>query len=133
MPSKYFNPSAVQGLNRIGDQLIPNNGEFPAFSESGAAQHVDDLLSYAPQEDVSLLNMVLGVVRLLPTSTLSWLMRRMESSQQDESSLGGLFRQLNMGLRGIIFSLYYGGKAEAGESGKTPLEVIGYDLKRVED
>ena len=133
MMSKYFNNSALQGLNRIGDLLIPPNADLPAFSESGAAQHVDDLLAYAPREDVSLLNTVLGVVKVLPLSSLSWLVRRMETSNQDEGALGSLFRQLNFGLRGIIFSLYYGGKAGAGAAGKTPLEVLGYDLRRVED
>ena len=132
MDSKFFNSSALQGLNRIGDLLIPQNADFPAFSESGAAQNVDDLLEYALAEDVSLLNTVLGVMHLLPESTLNWLVRRMETSNRDQGALSSLLRQLNFGLRGIIFSLYYGGKAGFGESGKTPLEVIGYDLKRVD-
>ncbi len=133
MQSKYFNSSALQGLKRIGDLFIPGDAELPSFSASSSADHVDDLLAYAPPEDVSLLNTVLGVVRLLPNSTLNWLMRRMETSNRDEGALGGLLRQLNFGLRGIIFSLYYGGKAGVGKSGKTPLEVIGYDLNRVEE
>jgi len=133
MISKYFNHSALQGLNRIGDLFIPGDAELPSFSASSSVDHVDDLLAYAPPDDVSLLNTVLGVVRLLPASTLGWLMRRMETSNVDEGALGGLLRQLNFGLRGIIFSLYYGGKAGAGNAGKTPLDVIGYDLRRVEE
>lgn len=132
MSSKYFNPSALQGLDRIGDLFLPQNGEFPSFSQSRAAEHVDDLLAYAPPSDVGLLNLVLVAVRYLPAPLLNWLLRRLENAHQDHGPLGSLLRQLNFGLRGLLFTLYYGGKASAGPAGKTPLEVIGYELNRVE-
>ena len=131
--SKYFSRRALKGLNRIGDILIPRNGDLPSFSEYGGAARVDDILAYAPAADVSTLNTVLGVFSVLPGGMLKWLAGLMESSPHNEGSLGSLLRQLNLGLRGLLFSIYYAGKAGPGYHGKHPMEIIGYVVNRVED
>jgi hypothetical protein len=63
---------------------------------------------------------------------LRWVAEHMAVSHQDAGALGALFRQLNLGLRGIIFSLYYGGPVGFGYQGKAPLDVIGYHINRVD-
>jgi hypothetical protein len=42
-----------------------------------------------------------------------------------------VLRQLNLGLRGIIFSCYYSGNGGASFKGSNPLDVLGYQLNRV--
>ncbi|MCA9875730.1 MAG: hypothetical protein H6659_19535 [Ardenticatenaceae bacterium] len=133
MTSEYFSPRALRGLNRIGDMLIPGDAGLPSFSEYGCSEKVDDLVAYAPAEDIATLNTVLAVMAVAPTAVLRWLIERMTAVTPDQSgTIASLMRQLNFGLRGILFSLYYGEKAGSQYTGPDPLEVIGYQVRRVE-
>ncbi len=132
MKSKYFNARALAGLNRIGDVLLPNSDGLPSFSEYGAIEHVDDLVAYAPADDIATLGTVLAVLSWLPEGMLHWLAGKMSTATPSSTGMmASLYRQLNMGLRGILFSLYYSGRPGAAFSGKDPLEVIGYEPNRV--
>ena len=132
MASKYLSQRALVGLSRIGDTLIPGVSEFPSFSEYGGAEHIDDMLAYVPEGDLVLLSMALSVLSLLPDTVLRWLTRMMSTTTAESTGLlAPLYRQLNLGLRGILFSLYYGGEAGAGFAGRDPRECIGYSIERV--
>jgi hypothetical protein len=133
MASSYFSSHALRGLDRIGDILIPRNGDFPSFSEYGAAAHVDDILAYAPPSDVSTLNTVQGLMARMPVSFLKRLAGWMETAYLNEGPAGDILRLLNLGLRGLIFSLYYGDKAGPDYRGPHPSELTGYVINRVED
>ena len=125
-------PSAKKALTRIGDILLPKNGEFPSFSETGSIAHIDELTAYAPEGDIGDLNMVLSILSFMPDFVLNWFVSKMESAQQSEGMLSPVFRQLSIGLRGLIFSCYYSEKMGAAYKGKKPLDVIEFALKRVE-
>ena len=81
MTSSYFSKSALKALNRFGDIIVPHNGEFPSFSEYGGLEHIYKMVSYAPIEDISDLNTVLGIFNLLPTFILRFLVRFMTKAQ----------------------------------------------------
>lgn len=133
MNSRYFNRSAVKGLNKIGDILIPGNETYPSFSSYKCIDHIDDLMAYAPADDVGDLKMVLGIFSILPKGILTWIVKKMSSSAKSDGPLGGLFRQLNMGIRGVVFSLYYSEKPGHKYSDKNPTEMIGFTLNKVND
>ncbi len=133
MKSEYFNQAALKGLNRIGDILIPGGGDFPSFSEFNCIEHVDDLLAYAPPEDVKDLGMVLMLLSYLPKSLLLRLVKSLAKAPDKKGGLGILFRQLNLGIRGIVFSLYYSEKPGQGYTGTDPEKLIGFTLNRVRD
>lgn len=50
--STILNNRAIRAMERIGDIMIPKNGDFPSFSETGSIEHIDDLVAYAPEEDI---------------------------------------------------------------------------------
>ena len=133
MKSNYFKPSALKGLNRIGDVFIPKSDDLPSFSEFGGIEHIDDVIAYAPAEDIASLNMVLGIFSFLPEGLLRWAADQMVASSYKDGGLAALLRQLNIGLKGILFSCYYSGKGGSNYNGKNPLDVIGYRVNRVED
>lgn len=133
MNSRYFNQTALKGLNRIGNILITGTGDFPSFSEYNCIEHVDDLLAYAPADDVKDLGMVLTLLNFLPEFLLVKLIKVLAASPQNHGPLGTVLRQLNMGIRGIVFSLYYSEKAGTGYSGTDPEKMIGFTLNRVRD
>lgn len=131
--SKILSKSAVKGLVRIGDILCPKNGDFPAYSETGCVEHVDDVIGYAPANDISDLGMVLSILSYMPTGVLKWLVKNLNSSQEKEGSIASLMRMLDFGLKGIICGTYYSGKVGANYKGKSPQEVIDFSLVRMEN
>ena len=133
MASTYLSNSAIKGLTRIGDILIPGNDEFPSFSQFMCMDHIDGLVSYAPPDDINDLGMVLGILSVMPQSVLNWLVKKMATSHKNQGPLGTLLRQLNMGIRGIIFSLYYSEKPGINYTAKNPTEMIGFTLNKVEE
>lgn len=133
MTSKYFNSRAIRGLNRIGDIYLPHNAEFPSFSELGASDCVDDMLDYTPADEVNMLGMVLVVFSYMPVNWLRKLVDKLQDSPSDEGPLGSLFRQLNMGLRGLLFTLYYSDKTRPDYTGPRPLSLLGISLTCIED
>lgn len=131
--SNYFSANAVKCLIRFGDLIIPSNEPFPSFSEYGGVEYLDDMLEYAGDDDVTTLNILLGILSFMPDSVLRWVIRKTEESPSNESMMGGLFRELHVGLRGILFSCYYAGKPGKNYTGTDPLDLVGYDVKRVVD
>ena len=133
MQSNYFSPAALKGLNRIGDIFIPGGDDLPSFSEFGGIEHVDDIVSYTPKEDVASLNMVFLIFSVLPKRILCLVANQMVAASYRDGFLDSLLRQLNIGLKGILFSCYYSGKGGSSYAGKNPLEVIRYSVNRVLD
>lgn len=133
MESKYLSKSAIKGLTRIGDILIPGNDEFPSFSAFMCMDHIDGLVAYAPADDIQDLGMVLGILAVMPKGVLVWLVKTMSNAHKNNGPLGTLFRQLNMGIRGIVFSLYYSEKPGINYKATNPTELIGFTLNKVEN
>jgi len=131
MNSAYLWNSALRGLNCIGDVFLPENEEFPSFSQLGCIEMVDDMIAYLPDEDVKLLNIVLTLFSVAPISVLQGLVHTMEASLDKTGMIPSLMRQLNMGLRGILFGCYYSGRKGSGYNGPTTLNIIGYQTNRV--
>ncbi|MEI7847589.1 MAG: hypothetical protein WCK35_17435 [Chloroflexota bacterium] len=133
MTSKYFWTSTIKGLNRIGDVFIPQDSNLPSFSQFNGVEHVDDMIAFLPVDDLQLLNIALTVLSVMPDGFLKWLVSTMEEALDKTGSIPSILRQLNLGLRGIIFSCYYSGKAGSDFRGENPLDVLGYHLNRVEE
>lgn len=129
-----FYTRAIKGITKVGDIYCPKNGEFPAFSEAAGTQYLNDLVANVPEDDFSSLNLVLAIFSFLPVSVLKWLIGIFERSMNNpsDSILPSLLRQLNTGLRGLCYSVYYSEFSNPSYQGKTPLQIIGYQLNRVE-
>ena len=102
--SAYFSPRALKALNRLGDILIPANGDFPSFSEYGGLEHIDRMVSYAPVDDIGDLNMALGYLQFMPTFALRQLVKRMTNAADNDGLLGMPLRLLNLAIRGLVFA-----------------------------
>ena len=131
MKSHYFGNRAIKGLKRIGNILIPGNDEFPSFSDYQCMDHIDDLAAYAPKDDIKDLGMVLSILSFLPESALIFLVKKMATAHRNNGPLGTLLRQLNLGIRGIVFSLYYSEKPGHNFKAINPTERIGFTLNKV--
>jgi hypothetical protein len=131
--SNYLSPSALKGLNRIGDILCPGDGEFPSYSTVGCIEHVDIALEYAPAADIKDLGLLLSILSFMPTFVLRWLVNQMADSHDSDGPLSPTFRQLDFGLRGIIFGTYYSGRSGSNYKGPNTHELVGFSINRIED
>lgn len=129
--SKFFSNSSINAIKRMGDIIIPRSAEFPSFSDTGCIEHIDDFLKYSPVADLQDLNLILKLISLMPDSMLRWLIKKMRVSHKSTGNISSLFRQLDFGMRGIIFSCYYSNKTGKQYAGKKPFEIIDYHINRI--
>lgn len=131
--SQYLSPAAVRGMTRIGDILCPGDEYFPSFSATGCIEHVDIPLEYAPAADIGDLSLLISILSYMPQPVLEWVVKQMAESHDSSGPLSSTFRQLDFGLRGIIFGLYYSGRTGVGYTGSDTHTLTGYTVNRVED
>jgi hypothetical protein len=130
-----FSKRAVVGLSKIGDIYLPQNGEFPKYSDVADTSKLDMLIENAPKEDIEALNMVLVIFSFLPSFIIKFLVHQFTNAMSSKSDgvVASNLRQLNMGLRGLCYSTYYSEFNNENYKGKTPLQILDYSLNRVED
>lgn len=130
-----FSNQAIKGMKKIGDFFLPGNDEFPSYSEAGGTYKLNDMVQYAPEDDIKALNLVLIIFSFLPKFMLKWIVDQM--SKYTENKKDGLipttFRQLDFGVRGLLYATYYDEFTNPDYKGKTPKELIDYFPNRVEN
>ena len=133
--ANFFSTRATKGLLKVGDIYCPKNGEFPAFSEAAGTAHLNSLIKNIPSDDFSSLSMVLAIFSFFPQFVLRWITGICTNAQNNPSDgiLPSLLRQLNIGLRGLCYSIYYSELTNPNFKGQTPLQVMGYQLNRITD
>ncbi|WP_299011345.1 hypothetical protein [uncultured Shewanella sp.] len=121
--SKYLTPRAYQGLLRLGDVLLPGTAHMPRFSSTHSSEHVDEVLRATADKDREDLVLVLSLFSVLPIGLVGFLLRyasKVSSAPIVPTPLvSGLhsmrtwwktqWRLLDLGLRGVVFSVYYSG------------------------
>lgn len=130
-----FSNRAVIGLIKMGNIYCPHTAEFPGYSEVVNRKQLNGLIENVPPDDFSALNLVLAIFSILPGFILRWLAGVMERSMDNSSDgiIPSTLRQLNLGLRGLVFSTYYTELTNPEFNGKTPLNILEFEIKRVVD
>lgn len=133
--ANLFSTRATKGLLKVGEFYCPKNGEFPSFKEVAGTTYLNNLVVNVPEDDFSSLTMVLAIFSFLPNGILKWIIDACSNAQNNPSDgmLPSLLRQLNLGLRGLCYSIYYSEFTNPNYTGKKPLDVIDYHLNRVVD
>ena len=133
MANGPLSPAALKGVERLGNVIIPGDGDFPSYSESGCIECVNEIAALAPEDDIQALGMLLGILSIMPTFVLRWLCGMMMKANAYPEFMAVPLRQLNIGLRGIIVSPYFGNYVSESFSGKTPHEAMDFELTRLKD
>jgi len=129
--SEFMGHKELIVFNRIGDLMIPAYEEFPTFSAIGCIAHIDGVVRHAPAEDIAQLRGLLKLLYFMPTFVLRFIIWLTKSADKWPEPIGTNLRLLDMGLRSIVVTLYYSGKVGEDYSGKSPLELMGYELNTV--
>ena len=107
-PNKYsLNTQQRLGLNRLGDVMIPGGDGFPSFSESNAAEGADRMLPYMYSADRDPFKMLMTACAYLPKPAIAGLVALVSAHRKAPEPLAGIFRLANLGIKGVVHSLYY--------------------------
>jgi hypothetical protein len=127
MASKYFTPAQLRVISRIGDVLAPGDGVLPRFSETGFVEHIDRMVAYFPPRDIAGLQLLTNVLRFTPDFVIRLLLRLTSLDRYFPGAIGANLRKLDIGLRGVIFSLYYSFLDGPAGHGQRIKDGIGWD------
>jgi hypothetical protein len=127
-PSKYLSGTQYAGLLHVGDVVIPGDREFPSFSRAGCAHHVDRMLAWMNPSDLSGVQILLGVLRFWPGFLIRGLFALADRHHRFPNPLATALRMINIGVKGLVMTLYYSDVAEAAPI----FELIKWDAKIVE-
>lgn len=133
--ANFFSTRATKGLLKVGEIYCPKNGEFPSFKESAGTAYLNNLVANVPEDDFNSLSLVLAIFSFLPNGILKWIINAATNAQNNPSDgiISSTLRQLNIGLRGLCYSIYYSEFTNPNYKGKKPLEVMEYKLNRIID
>lgn len=112
----YLSPTQMKGLLRLGDVLIPGaevtptspTGEgLPSFSESGCAAGVDRMLAYMYDDDRMAFQFLVSACAYLPNPAIKAIVASASANKKLPEPLAMLMRMANLGIKGVVHSLYY--------------------------
>lgn len=115
-----------EGLCKTGDVLIPGDQEFPRFSQTNFITQIDRMMNYMTDEDREGFLMLMKVMRLLPKSAIKLLFWLCDHQAVMPSFLGAVFRMIDLGVKGVIFTLYYSNIDDAKGDGSKIFKNMHY-------
>ena len=127
--SKYFSQGQLAGLLRAGDVILPGTDVSPAFSKLGCIDHVDRMAAYLTDRDLGGLRTLLAVVRYAPTWLIRLVLAAAEKNDRFPGPLGTALRTIDIGLRGMLMSLYYSNLTGEGYRDRPVFDVIGWNAR----
>jgi aldehyde dehydrogenase (NAD+) len=128
MTSEWLSPTQLAGLVKVGDVLVPGEGDLPSLSASNCAVAADRLFAHMAPGDRDAVRILLGVFRWLPRPVLYaifWVTSRHRIAPEP---IARALRLMNLGVKGIVMTLYW---SDVGE-GPSVRAAIGWDATVVE-
>lgn len=126
--SRFYSAKQLQTLNRLGDVMIPSSADFPSFSQVGCVVHIDEVMAAANEQDTKDFGTLLTVMQYLPTFMLAGIVKLGLAANKAPSVIAPTLRQLDIALRGVVYTLYYANQTGLGYQGKTVYDAIDYQV-----
>jgi len=128
VPSKtVFTKSHLKGVEKLGRVVIPDNSDFPAFSDIQSEKYLNRMIDYMYDDDRSAILVILKLFSIMPLFKIRWTMSLIETGSKWQGMLGAPFRMLQIALKGLIFTVYYSDVT----NDQVIHSKIGYDAKIV--
>lgn len=105
--SRWLSPAQRAGLEKLGDVVIPGDGDLPSFSAAGCLDHADEFMDSLAPADRQGLAALLTLARVLPRRAIPPLLTLLERWAQVDGVLGAAPRMALLGVKGIVMTLYY--------------------------
>ncbi len=125
MKSEYLNERQLSGLRKVGNVLVPGDGDLPEFSESNSVREADRVLRHMNPDDRSDFLTLMSVFSFLPAFVISLFLRLTQWKEYFPGALGRVFRMIDLGITGVVYTLYYSDFTED----ERIFQTIGWDAK----
>lgn len=102
-----FTKSHLKGVEKLGRVVMPDDSDFPTFSDIGAEKYLNRMLDYMYEDDRSAILVILKLFSIMPLFKIRWTMSLIESCAKWKGMPGAPFRMLRIALKGLIFTVYY--------------------------
>lgn len=119
---------SYRGLNRLGDILLPPSDTFPAFSATGCATYVTEIYRVSTPKDANALEVLFIFFNFFPKGVLRWFFSFLNWISLKHWRFAIPFRKLWIGLRGVVFSLYYSNLTIPEYEGPRVYDAIHFEL-----
>ena len=129
--SKYFNRTQLLGLQKAGDVILPGTDLSPSFSRTGCIDHVDRLAAYLSRDDLGGLQVLLRILRHAPKWSIHLLMKACGANARFPGFAGTALRTIDIGLKGLVMSLYYSNLTGPDYQGKKVFDIVGWNAKLI--
>ena len=110
-----LSPAQLAGLRKVGDLMIPGDADMPCFSASGCAEQADRMIGFMNQSDRDGITLLLGLCRFLPRPAIRALLALIDRPTSFPEPLASICRMINIGVKGVVMTLYYSGLDARGE------------------
>lgn len=118
--SRHLSAAQIRGVEKLGQAMLPGGEGFPSFMAIGCARHIDRILDFMPEQDIKDLRLLLSLLAVMPLAFSRFFAWFLEKAVPWPGPVGAQLRTIRLGVRGLIFSLYYGDPAV--------LKEIGYEV-----
>ena len=105
--SKHLNGIQLWTLTRVGDVMIPGDGDMPPFSQSGSLENVDRMLDDMYDSDRLGVKFLLYFCAPMPKPLIHLFLLATEQQHRVPGPLATPLRLINIGLKGVAMTLYY--------------------------
>lgn len=102
-----LSPRQQLGLTRIGEALIPAEGDLPGFGESGCLVHIDAVLRRIAASDAADIRRLTTLCGVMPGVAVRVLLRLITALSRVEGPAGTVFWRIDVGIRALVMTLYY--------------------------
>ena len=125
---KYpFSKLSLKGLAKAGDIIIPGQNGFPRFSDTDFIKHIGRMSDYMYEDDRSGFKLLMLLMGLMPSFMVRFILWVATFHNSIPGPLTPVLRQINIGVRGVIYTLYYSGLEDSKEYGEKILQQLKFD------
>jgi hypothetical protein len=126
--SNYLSQAELRGLIKLGDIVVPGGYGLPSFSQTGCVSHVDELMAATPSADVKDFKLLMKIFSIAPEFFIRGILKLVDKDSMFPEPIAGLLRLLSIGIKGVVFSLYYSNKTRAFYQGPSVHDAMGYHV-----
>lgn len=131
MTSRYLNQIQLKGVLKAGDAIAPGDGDLPALSQTDFILEVDRMLAYLNKDDLDGLRLVTWIFAYLPKFIIRLIINTAQKAARIPGVAGAPFRMLLIGIKGLVFTLYYSKINDNNGNGQKIFDGIKWDTKIV--
>ena len=121
-----FSNLSLRGLKKAGDIVLPGGDGFPKFSETNLLEHFGRISNYMTPQDRQGFKLLTALMGLMPSFMIHLMLIMVSHHDSVPSFLGAIFRQVNMGVKGVLFTMYYSGLDETNQERSKIFKLMNY-------